>query len=266
MPSESILFDKRDGIARLRFNRPEAKNALTLAMCDRLVEVADELRADRRVRALLIEAAGPDFCTGADMGDLATMTGGTPADRAGLVRQSALTYSEGIFLSLATLDIPIVAAVRGYAVGAGFQFALMADLVVASENARFFAPMVNLAHSPDHGESCLLPRKVGEARAAQILLLGERLAAAEAEKWGIVNWVVPDGELEVKADEIATRLASLAPLAVRNTKALLRKSRSNDIASQFEAERDCVAECAASADFVEAIMAFTERRKPVFGG
>lgn len=266
MTNGTIDYEKRDGIARLRFNRPETKNALTLDMCKRLLEVVADLRDDRQARVLLIEAAGADFCTGADMGDLATMTGGTPADRAGLVRQSALEYSQGIFLSLATLDIPIVAAVRGYAVGAGLQFALTADLVVASETARFLAPMVNLAHSTDHGESYLLPRKVGEARAAQILLLGERFGAAEAEKWGIVNWVVPDDELEDKAVAVATRLASLAPLAVRNTKALLRKSRSNDIASQFEAERDCVADCAATADFVEAIMAFSERRKPVFGG
>lgn len=266
MTSGAIHYEKCDGIARLRFNRPEARNALTLEMCKRLVEIVDDLRDDRGARVLLIEAASADFCAGADMGDLATMTGGTPADRAGLVRQSALEYSQGIFLSLATLDIPIVAAVRGYAVGAGLQFALTADLVVASETARFLAPMVNLAHSTDHGESYLLPRKVGEARAAQILLLGERFAAAEAEKWGIVNWVVPDGELEEKAEAVAARLASLAPLAMRNTKALLRKSRSNDIAAQFEAERECVADCAASEDFVEAIMAFAERRKPVFGG
>ena len=262
--SDAIQFECVGGIARLRFNRPEVKNALSLEMCARVRDIVQQLREDVTCRVLLIEAAGADFCSGADMGDLASMASGTPAQRAELVGQSALEFSHGIFLGLATLDIPIVCAVRGYAVGAGFQFALSADLVVASETARFLAPMANLAHSSDHGESYLLPRKVGELRASQILLMGERIGAHEADKWGIVNWVVPDDGLEAKAEEVVTRLALGAPFALRGIKSLLRQSRTNSIEQQFEKELEMVARCAATDDFAEAITAFSERRKPVY--
>ena len=261
---DTIIFSKRGGVARLRFNRPNMKNALSLDMCERLLEIIRELENDDETRLLLIEASGKDFCSGADMGDLSIMTQGCAEERAALVGQSAEKFSSGIFLGLAMLKIPIIAAVRGYAVGAGFQFALTADLVIASETARFLAPMANLAHSSDHGESYLLPRKVGEGRAAQILLLGERFGAHDAEKWGIVNWVVADAELEAKVEEVTTQLAAGAGFALRGMKELLRKSRTNTIEQQFLAEREMVARCAATDDFVEAIMAFSERRKPVF--
>ncbi|VVN97436.1 enoyl-CoA hydratase/isomerase family protein [Pseudomonas fluorescens] len=262
--SDAIVFERHGGIARLRFNRPEVKNALSLDMCRKVRDIVQLLREDVTCRVLLIEAIGTDFCSGADMGDLARMTNGTPAQRAELVGQSALEFSHGIFLGLASLDIPIVCAVRGYAVGAGFQFALSADLVVASETTQFLAPMANLAHSSDHGESYLLPRKVGELRASQILLLGERFGAHEAEQWGIVNWVEPDGHLETKAEEVVTRLAQGAPFALRGIKSLLRQSRVSSMEQQFENELEMVARCAATDDFVEAIKAYSERRKPVY--
>lgn len=262
--SDAIQFECVGGIARLRFNRPEVKNALSLEMCARVRDIVQQLREDATCRVLLIEAAGTDFCSGADMGDLASMARGTPARRAELVGQSALEFSHGIFLGLAALDIPIVCAVRGYAVGAGFQFALSADLVVASETARFLAPMVNLAHSSDHGESFVLPRKVGELRASQILLLGQRIGAHEAEQWGIANWVVPDAGLETKVEEVVAHLAQGAPFALRAIKSLLRQSRTSNIEQQFENELEMIARCAATDDFAEAITAFSERRKPVY--
>lgn len=258
--SDAIHFECNEGVARLCLNRPEIKNALSVAMCERVRDIVQQLRDDVTCRVLLIEANGTDFCSGADMGDLASMTDGTPAQRSERVGQSALAFSHGIFLGLANLDIPIVCAVRGYAVGAGLQFALSADLVVASETARFLAPMVNLAHSSDHGESYWLPRKVGALRASQILLLGERFGAHVAQQWGVVNWVVPDGQLETKAQEVVARLAQRAPFAVRGIKTLLRQSQTSSLEQQFNNELEMLTRCAATDDFARAIKAFSQRR------
>ena len=129
-----------------------------------------------------------------------------------------------------------------------------------------FALTVLLAHTTDHGESYFLPRKVGAARAAQIMLLGDQFDAAEAERYGLVNWVVSDDRLNERAEEIAGRLAGGASSAVFGMKRLLKNSLQNDIDQQFEAEYEAVGQCAATEDFVEAINAFNERRSPVFRG
>jgi 2-(1,2-epoxy-1,2-dihydrophenyl)acetyl-CoA isomerase len=167
---------------------------------------------------------------------------------------------------LGQLPQPIIVAARGWAVGAGFEFCAMADLVVASETARFSMPLVNLGHTADHGESFYLPRKVGVARASQIALLGETLSAADAERYGLVNWVVADAALDDKVAEVAHKLANGAYTAVVGMKALLRDSLQHTMLEQFEMERIEARKCVATDDFVEAIKAFNERRRPVFKG
>jgi 2-(1,2-epoxy-1,2-dihydrophenyl)acetyl-CoA isomerase len=151
-------------------------------------------------------------------------------------------------------------------IGVGVQMVLSADLTIASETARFLLPQVRLGHPVDHGESYFLPRKIGVARTMQLLLLAETLHAADAEKYNLVNWVVPDASLEVKTADIAQRLATGASLAIYETKALVRDSEQRSITEQFEAEARSLELCAASDDFPEAINAFVQKRKPAFKG
>ena len=264
--SGTIEFSLENGIDRIRFNRPELKNALSQSMCAQLAQHVREIQDDPAVRVIVIEGVGKDFCTGADVGSMAELTNGTPQQRAALVDTAIREVSHGIFVPLGQLPQPIIVSARGWAVGAGFQFAAMADLVVASETARFSIPLVNLAHTTDHGESYYLPRKVGMARAAQMMLLAEPLNAADADRYGFVNWVVADDQLEAKTSDIANRLASGAYTAVVGMKALLRDSLHNPLLDQFDQERRMAKKCVATEDFVEAIHAFNERRRPVFNG
>ena len=235
-------------------------------MCALLANFIEELGDNTEVRVIVVEAVGKDFCTGADVGGMGTLTEGTPEERTATVHIAVREVSQRIFLALARLPQPIVVSVRGYAVGAGFQFVAMADLVIASETARFSIPQVHLAHTADHGESYFLPRKVGTARAGQIMMLGDKLSATEAERYNLVNWVVPDDTLEAKTEEIAKRLANGASTAVFGMKKLLNSSLQYTIEEQFKAEFDVVGKCVATEDFVEAITAFNERRSPVFHG
>ena len=161
---------------------------------------------------------------------------------------------------------PVIAAVRGHAIGIGLQLVLAADLVVASETARFSAPQVQLAHTLDHGESYSLPRKVGLSRAMQLALLGETWDAASAERFGLVNFVTEDNALEAKTDEIAKRFATGATLAIEGIKALLRTSADRTVEEQLAAEREQISVCSASEDFLEAMTAFGEKRKPRYVG
>jgi enoyl-CoA hydratase/carnithine racemase len=137
----------------------------------------------------------------------------------------------------------------GHAVGAGAQFALSADLVVAGRSAKFTIPQVKLGHSADHGESWYLPRKVGAARAMQILLLGEPLSGEDAERYGLVNWLVDDPLLEERTLEIASRLARGATTALRETKALVQRSLGSSLPEQLEAEARAVGRCAGNERF-----------------
>ncbi|WP_114951632.1 enoyl-CoA hydratase/isomerase family protein [Sphingosinicella terrae] len=259
-----ITLTVDQGVARIRFDRPKAKNALTFVMCRSLVGIIAAIAADDSIGAVLIDGAGGDFCAGADLGDLGSLLEGSPDARAEAVAGSVVELTHGIFAALAALPIPVVAAVRGWAVGAGFQFALGADLLFVSETARFRAPQIALGHVPDHGESWFLPRKVGWARAAQVLLLGETLDAAQAERWGLASRMVPDASLDSSALAAARQLADGPRLAIRETKALLQ-AESDSLSAQYEAELAAVRRCAASEDFTEALTALRDRRPPRFG-
>ena len=171
-----------------------------------------------------------------------------------------------LFLAMGAVPQPVVCSVRGYAVGAGMQMALMSDLVVAAESAKFVLPQVRLGHNVDHGESWALPRKVGMGRAMQLMALGESVNGRDAERFGIANWVVDDGALEQKTEEIVSRLASSPTVAIREMKELLRGAAQRSLEEQLEAEARALGVCAATEDFAEAIGAFLAKRKPAFKG
>lgn len=259
-----IIFEKKDGIATVTFNRPAVKNAISNAMCARMIEIMADLRDDPSVRVVLFRGEGPDFTAGADLKDLDSDMPADPNLRRNQMADRIRDISHAIFLTMDEIKAPIVASVRGHAVGAGAQIMLGADLVVASETAKLSLPMVKLAHVTDHGESYFLPRKVGLGRAMQIMLLGDTVKADAAERLGIVNVLTADADLEAETDRLVARLAASPREAVRQAKALLKGSLHRTFAEQFEAERQACSACAAHPDFPEALNAFLERRKPVF--
>ena len=146
------------------------------------------------------------------------------------------------------------------------QFLLTADLVVASETLKISLPQVKLGHVFDHGESYLLPRLIGQRKAMELALLGDRMTAFDAERFGLVNFLVPDAELETRTDDIAAKLLAMAPLALLNSKALMRSSKTADMETQLSAERLFASRCAGTEDFAEAVAAFGEKRQPHFTG
>ena len=264
--SQEVLLEKIDGVAWITLNRPTARNALTLAMCTDLARIIEQLQDDAATRVIVLRANGTDFTVGADLKDMSQTLSPSAATRAQEIPAIAREISWPIFLGLHRLKQPVVASVRGHVIGAGAQLLLSADLCVASETTRVLIPQVRLAHPVDHGESYSLPRKVGAVRAMQLLLLAEPVAAQDAEKYGLVNWVVPDAALESKTLEVVQRIASAAPVAIAQTKALVRQSPYNTISEQFAAEARALGVCAGTEDFPEAINAFVQKRSPVFKG
>jgi 2-(1,2-epoxy-1,2-dihydrophenyl)acetyl-CoA isomerase len=261
-----LLVEKAGGVTTVTFNRPTVKNALTFAMCRELIALLEGVRADPSTRVVLLRGAGTDFSSGADLREVATILAPDARERSEAAMRQVRELSMPLFLALHAVPQPVVCSVRGHAVGAGMQFALLADLVVAGQSAKFLLPQVRLGHNVDHGESWALPRKVGMGRALQLMALGETLGAADAERFGIANWVVPEEELEQKTSEIVQRLAAAPTLAIREMKELLRSAQQLTFAAQFEAEARALGVCAGSADFAEAIGAFLAKRPPVFSG
>jgi len=261
-----VLLGKHEGVASITLNRPEQRNALSVSMCHELLAAINEIHGDLSVRVVVLNAMGTDFTVGADLKEMSDSLPADAAERSGMITALARDLSWPIFRGLHDLSQPIIASVRGHAIGVGAQLVISSDLVVASETMRLLIPQVRLGHSVDHCESWYLPRKTGMAKAMQLTLLADTLGAADAERSGLVNWVVSDDKLEEKTGEIIGRIAANAPIAVREVKALLRRSLASSLEEQFSAEEKSLGRCVESEDFLEALGAFVEKRKPQFRG
>ena len=264
--SHEVLFERRDGVAWIAINRPALRNALTRGMCADLAAIISELRGDGTTRVVVLRGNGSDFTVGADLKDMSDLPSRSPTQRGEDVAAMAREIAWPIVRGLHELRQPIVASIRGHVIGVGVQFLLSADLSIASETARMLLPMARLGHSVDHGESYYLPRRIAMGRVMQMLLLGETWSAAEAERHGLVNWVVPDERLEERTDEVVQRIAAGAPVAAQEMKSLVRQSLDRTLDEQLAAEAKSLGTCAATADFGEAINAFLEKRNPKFSG
>ena len=229
---------------------------------DHLREVTAALRApEPDVGAVLLEGEGPHFCVGADVGALAA-AGSEAADAGPAVRALAGELHEFV-RALVEVPVPVVAAVRGWAAGAGMSLVVAADIAVAGVSTRLRPAYPAIGLSPDGGLTWTLPRAVGAARARHILLTDRVLDAAEALEWGLVATVVPDDEVSAHALELAQRLADGPTRALGRTKRLLR-AEDRGLSAQLDAEADAIAESAAGADGQEGIAAFRDRRSPRF--
>jgi enoyl-CoA hydratase/carnithine racemase len=247
-----LIETSRDGAVQIvRMNRPDKKNALTLSMYGALAEALTTGEADESVLVHMLAGAGGDFTSGNDLNDFLTLTGLTG------------TALERFLLCLAGLAKPVVAAVKGAAVGIGSTMLLHCDLVVAADNSRFQFPFVNLGLVPEAGSSLLLPRLAGYHRAAELLLLGEPFDAAKAREIGMVNAVTAVGEEEGAALGLAQRLAARPRQALRQVKALLKQD-SEPLVARIGREARLFEAALHSPELREAVAAFRERRPPDF--
>lgn len=262
----AITLERRGEAGWITFRRPDARNAFTGEMVSAFRSALQEAKSDAGVRVVVLHGEGIDFCSGADMAGLAEMMALDGPARAKAAYAAIDEEIYPLLKDLLALPQPVVASVRGNAIGLGVQFVLAADLVVASDTASFILPQVRLAHNLDHGESWLLPRKIGLGRAMQIALTGDPVSAADAERYGFVNWQVADDTLEDHVDKLVRRLLALAPLSLMRTKQLFEPADLAQLHHQIGRERDLASAGIGSDDFVEAINAFQQKRKPRFAG
>jgi 2-(1,2-epoxy-1,2-dihydrophenyl)acetyl-CoA isomerase len=261
---ETVNIDVSEGVARIELNRPQALNAWNAQFGTDLLAAMRHVESESSVRALILTGAGRAFSSGADLKDLG---GGetTPDGRPDVYRTLTERYHP-IMLAIRHMPKPVIAAVNGPAVGIGCSLALCCDLIMAGESAYFLLAFVNIGLVPDGGSSLFIPSRVGMARATELAMLGERLSASRALEWGLINRVVPDGELDAEAGALAARLAAGPTRSYAGTKRQLNNWLFARMDEQLELEASIQREMSGSADFLEGAMAFIEKRAPRFSG
>jgi 2-(1,2-epoxy-1,2-dihydrophenyl)acetyl-CoA isomerase len=261
MQYETILFKLEDAIARIMLNRPERLNSFTTQMH---AELRDALArcANEGARALVITGAGKGFCAGQDLNDRSISPGRAAIDLGESVDKNYAPLVQYI----RALPLPVIAAVNGVAAGAGCNFALAADLVIATESASFLQPFCKLGLIPDTGGSYHLPRLVGVQRAMGLALLGDKLSAKRAAEIGLIWECVPDAQFAEHIDRLAAQLASGPTLGYARTKQAIYASANNTFAEQLKLEGELMRECGFSQDYREGVAAFKEKRAALFRG
>ncbi len=261
--SVDVSFDER-GVCTVRLNRPDKRNAIDDEMMHALVDTFDALATDERARAVLIEGAGEHFCGGADI--VARNADPNAKPRAGSIQRRLPTQAHRLIPQICALQLPVVCKVRGWAAGIGFQLALAADFTIAADDAEFWEPFSTRGFTPDSGATWLLPRRVGEVRARELLLLGRALKGAEAADWRAIHRAVPAAELDACVDEVVEKLATGPTVALGLTKWLLHQGAARELEAHLADEAFAMELSSRAADFREGIAAFREKRPPRFEG
>jgi 2-(1,2-epoxy-1,2-dihydrophenyl)acetyl-CoA isomerase len=253
----------RDGAAvKIALNRPDRMNAWSDGLSQDLLAVLREVAADETVRAVMLTGNGRAFCSGADLKD-----GADDAVAGKLDTYTTLTrWYHPIVTTIREMPKPVLTAVNGPAAGAGLSLALAGDLVVAAESAYFMLAFVGIGLVPDGGASLFVPSRVGFARAAEMAMLGERVSASKAVDWGLINSAWPDAEFAARAGALLARLAAGPTRSYAGSKRELTHWMYDRMAAHLELEASIQGELAASADFVEGVSAFLQKRPPEFGG
>ena len=268
---DQVTYDVTDDVATITINDPEAGNALTGDMRDRTADLFDQASASLNVRAVVLTGTGPKhFCTGANLRGARPEYPDRPADApmpAGGDVARMMRYGwQNLVRSVLDCEKPVVAAVNGTAAGGGANLALACDLLVFAESARLIEVFVRRGIMPDAGGAYLLPRIVGLPRAKEILFTGDAVSAADAERFGIANRVVPDGEALATANELATKLATGPTRAIAMTKWLVNRSMESSRHTALEEEAYAQELVQHTHDAKEGVASFRERRDTEFKG
>ncbi|WP_299574875.1 enoyl-CoA hydratase-related protein [uncultured Williamsia sp.] len=258
----TIDFSVEYGVATIRLDRPDHRNAIDLTLAEDLLEAARRCAADRSVRAVLIEGAGTDLTVG---GDIAYF-GGDSSDELGAVLRRMTGPFHEAFAILASLDAPVVTAAHGSVAGGGLGFVYAADIVLAAPDTRFVTAFAAIGLSGDGGGTWHLPRLVGARRAAKMYLENYPLGAAEALEWGLITEIVPASDLSRIARERARALASGPTRAFAQMRILLHASSTSTHTEQLHAEVEGIVRVASTHDASEALTAFVQKRRPTFEG
>jgi enoyl-CoA hydratase/carnithine racemase len=253
-----LLRDERDGIARLTLNRPQARNALSEGLIEALRDELDRIAGDCAVRVVVLEGAGPAFCAGHDLKELR-------ADPRRERYEALFRACSALMQQIVRLPKPVIAKVHGIATAAGCQLVASCDLALASENARFATPGVNI------GLFCSTPmvalaRNVGRKQAMEMLLLGELVDAETARQYGLVNRTVPEGDLEAATRELASRIAAKSPLTLKIGKEAFYRQLELPMPEAYDYASRVMTENMLARDAGEGIDAFLEKRAPVWQG
>jgi enoyl-CoA hydratase len=259
MSYETILYSLTDGVAEIRLNRPHRLNAVTQRLYDDLNDALGMAEDDRDARVVLLTGEGRAFCVGADLKE-------HKAGRTAFDRRQYLQGEQIVCKRLLTLKRPVVAAVNGYALGAGAELAIASDFLVMAESAQIGLPEISLGNYLGGGVTMLLPRLVGLAKARELVFLGERIPGAEAVRIGLAARAFPDEGFLDAAREFARRIATKAPFSMQLAKEHLNFAAESTLDAALRAELEGMVFVGTTRDWQEGVDAFAEKRAPVFRG
>jgi len=260
MSFENIIYSKEKGIARITVNRPEKRNALNQAVRLELQQTLSDIEEDDSIRVAIVTGAGDKaFIGGADITELKEMTPIACEARAS-------TLGQQLYTDIENLRVPVVAMINGFCLGGGCELAMCCDIRVASENARLGQPEINIGIFPGGGATQRLPRLVGWGKAKELLYTGRIIDAAQAERIGLVDKVVPPDELGSTVTELAETIASKSPVIIRLLKKAITRGMYSNLPDGLAYDKSTFSLCFATEDHYEGITAFLEKREPEFKG
>lgn len=259
MDFSNIIYEKKEGLAKITLNRPDVLNALGPKTLEEISEALEDIENDISVRVVVITANGRAFCTGADLTGVASI----PPDKP---RDYFLRLWNKVFSAIENVSVPVIAAVNGMAYAGGLELVMVCDLAIASEEAKLSDQHANRGLIPGGGASQRLPRLIGIRKAKELLFTGDRISPAEAERLGLINKVVPADKLEEATNEMVTKLLAKSPMALKAVKKLVNRGMESSLDAGLEMEMLAMTGHGTTEDFEEGIKSFLEGRSPVFPG
>ncbi len=261
-----LHINRSDELLQLTLARAEKRNAIDEVMMEGLVRAFTAAQTDDGLRVIFLEGIGEHFCSGADIVARNQRDADAPKPRAGGIQRRLPVQAHELIRRVLEVQVPVVCKVRGYAAGIGFALALAADFTIAEDEARFWAPFAQRGFTPDSAMTWLLPRRVGEVRARELLMLGRELSGADAAAWGAIHAAVPRSDLDMTVYNFVNAVGRGPTVAVGLTKWLLHAGRDAPLEQHLRNEAFALELSSRSEDFREGMAALRERRDPRFEG